>query len=184
MTNAEMRLKQSPRIIGLVGYAGVGKDTAAHILVNDFGYVRIGFADPLKQILKVMGWDGDKSNKSPCVCCGMLQGRELLQVAGTEGVRQVLGENIWTDYLISVVSDLNRKFVVSDVRFVDEANRLKEHGALLIRIGRVGQSPALGHTSETEVDRIDSDLFISNDGSLEELRQNLQNALDILQTSP
>lgn len=174
----------TPRIIGLVGYAGVGKDTAARILTDDLGYVRIGFADPLKRILTSIGWDGNKSNKKPCDCCGMLQGRELLQVAGTEGVRQVLGENIWTDYLVSVVSDISQNFVVSDVRFVDEANRLKDLGACLIRLTRVGHHPMLGHSSETEVDGITIDLSVPNNGSFEELRQNLRDALDSLRVEP
>lgn len=167
-----------PRIIGLVGYAGVGKDTAAQILVEDYYYTRIGFADPLKEILTTIGWDGDKSNKPSCSCCGMLQGRALLQTAGTEGVRKVLGSSIWTDYLKSVVSESQDKFVVSDVRFNDEALALKELGALLVRVTRKSQHPALGHSSETDLDRISVDLSVPNDGSVEELRQNLQHALD------
>lgn len=179
-----VKLLSTPRLVGLVGYAGVGKDTAAQILVDDFNYIRIGFADPLKEILTTIGWDGDKSDKPACDCCGMLQGRALLQAAGTEGVRRVLGQNIWTDHLKSVVSDTDKKFVVSDVRFKDEALALKDLGALLIRVTRTSQQPALGHSSETDVDRISVDRFVPNERSVEELRQNLQDALDSIRPQP
>ena len=35
-------------IIGLSGYAQVGKDTVAQILVEEYGYSRIGFADIIR----------------------------------------------------------------------------------------------------------------------------------------
>lgn len=172
----------SPRVIGLIGYAGVGKDTAAKVLVQDYGYVRIGFADPLKQILYTIGWNGDKSSRPPCECCGLLQGRELLQVAGTEGVRQTLGDSIWTDHLANTVLNTPETgFVVSDVRFRNEANRLRDLGAMLIRIHRDGQVPVLGHSSETEVDLIKVDHSVLNGGSVEQLRENLHALLDSLQ---
>jgi dephospho-CoA kinase len=39
-------------IIGIAGHVGAGKDAAASVLVREFGYVRVGLADPLKQICK------------------------------------------------------------------------------------------------------------------------------------
>lgn len=39
-------------LIGLSGFAGVGKDTVADSLVRDFGYVKIALADPIKRIVR------------------------------------------------------------------------------------------------------------------------------------
>ena len=36
-------------IIGLSGYAQAGKDTVAQMLVEDYGYTRLGFADIIKK---------------------------------------------------------------------------------------------------------------------------------------
>lgn len=39
-------------ILGLSGQAGSGKDFIANILVNEYGFTKIAFADPLKRICK------------------------------------------------------------------------------------------------------------------------------------
>ena len=40
-----------PNVIGLTGYAGSGKDTLANILVEEYGFTRIAFADKTKEFL-------------------------------------------------------------------------------------------------------------------------------------
>ena len=41
-------------IIGLSGYAQVGKDTVANILVEHYGYTRIGFADIIRKAAYIL----------------------------------------------------------------------------------------------------------------------------------
>jgi dephospho-CoA kinase len=38
-------------IIGLSGYAQSGKDTVAKVLVEKYGYRRVAFADPIRDLL-------------------------------------------------------------------------------------------------------------------------------------
>ena len=38
-------------IIGLSGYAQVGKDTVANYLVEKYGFVKVSFADPIREAL-------------------------------------------------------------------------------------------------------------------------------------
>ena len=38
-------------IIGLSGFARSGKDEAAKVLVEEFGFKRVGFADKLREVL-------------------------------------------------------------------------------------------------------------------------------------
>ena len=38
-------------IIGLTGYAQSGKDTLANILVENYGYTRVAFADKIREFL-------------------------------------------------------------------------------------------------------------------------------------
>lgn len=45
-------------IIGLVGFAGSGKDTVASYLIDNFGYSKLSFAKPLKDAVSaIFGWD-------------------------------------------------------------------------------------------------------------------------------
>jgi len=41
-------------LIGVSGYARTGKDTVSNILVENYGFVRIGFADALKECMYVL----------------------------------------------------------------------------------------------------------------------------------
>lgn len=44
-------------VIGVTGLAGSGKDAVADVLVRDFGFARVAFADPMKRFcLEMFGW--------------------------------------------------------------------------------------------------------------------------------
>jgi len=65
-------------IIGLTGYKGSGKTSAAEVLVEDHGFTEVTFAGPLKRMVRnfnpIVGWEPDGS----CSCgeCG-LQGSDI-----------------------------------------------------------------------------------------------------------
>ena len=48
-----LRSAEKPRsvLIGLCGYAAAGKDTAARVLIDEFFFQRVAFADPIKAAL-------------------------------------------------------------------------------------------------------------------------------------
>jgi len=88
-------------IIGLSGYARSGKDTIAEILIMNYGFKRLAFADNIrKAIIKLdpilsngqrisgsvreIGWEPTKANTEV---------RRLLQVFGTEVGREMFGED-------------------------------------------------------------------------------------------
>src|SRR5581483_2011292 len=97
----------SSALLGLMGYAQAGKDTVAKLLVEEFGFTRIAFADALREALYALnplipfegdhvrlrwlidasGWEEAKV-RHPEV-------RELLQRLGTESGRNVLGADVW-----------------------------------------------------------------------------------------
>jgi hypothetical protein len=156
----------SKSVIGLTGQKGAGKDEVAKILV-DAGYVRVAFADPLKAIATVIGWDGSKEELPPCSHCGMLQGRQLLQVLGTEGVRANIGRETWLDVARREIQR-HKNVVVSDVRFFNEAGLIHMLGGEVWRVVRPGYSGD-SHASEAEQNLIVEDATITNDGSLADL---------------
>ena len=115
------------KIIGLLGAAASGKSEAANHLVSKYGAVRYSFAGPLKEIVRrsfdlsdvqVYGTQvskeavDDRYNVSP---------RWLLQRIGTEGIRNVFGEDFWWEYLMGqILSDQPELAVIDDFRFVNE----------------------------------------------------------------
>jgi len=113
-----------------------------------------------------------------------LTGRELLQKVGTEMGRSIHPDT-WVNALFSeYVHDLRRRqnpeggttisegfpnWIITDVRFPNEADIIKEKGGIMIRINRPTDI-AGGHASETSLDDYDEfDLVIENDGSLDDL---------------
>lgn len=163
-------------IIGLTGYAQSGKDTVANILVRNYSFTRIAFADPIRDFLYAVnpmaggepirirvdsdGWD--KAKRHPEV-------RRLLQSVGLTA-RTQFGQDFWVYQAISKMEQAQvNRIVVTDVRFTNEAKTLKELGAQLWRIKRVGVGAVNGHVSETELDTYPVDQTFANNGSIEDL---------------
>ncbi len=160
-------------LIGLTGKKGAGKDEVAKIL-GEMGYDRIAFADPLKSMARTIGWDGSKEELPPCPHCGMLRGRQLLQVLGTEAVRDHIDQAAWLKVARRDLEHLDRA-VVTDVRFQNEADMIRDLGGKIWRVVRSGYEGD-GHSSEREQDLILHDRKIVNDGDLDDLRNEVANA--------
>jgi hypothetical protein len=160
-------------IIGLSGSIGVGKSAAAAHLVQR-GFVEYCFADPLKDICRILGFSqqqvrGTQAQKLEINTLWGVSGREFMQKFGTEIMREQLPRelgikiNIWVDLLaLRISEEKNDKIVVSDVRFDDEAKKIKEMGGIVIKITRGGVE-ASGHLSERGISTYDLELF--NDGT-------------------
>lgn len=173
-------------LIGLSGKKRAGKDTVAAYLVEKYGFVQVAFADPLREAaLKVdpiitaatiteslrtfrlsdlvgsQGWEAAKEHPEV---------RRILQRMGV-GVRD-LDPDFWLRIAaekIGVMMDARRDVVVTDVRFPNEADYIKRHG-FLIRVIRPGLDHADAHESETALDDYPHDAYLINDGSVQDLR--------------
>lgn len=105
--------------------------------------------------------------------------RQLLQKFGTE-VGRSISPNLWVDcfinnYKTELEEGLTKNWIVTDVRFENEANAIRENGGILIRINRnTGLNDT--HISETALDDYkDFDLVIDNNGTLDELIDKVYN---------
>jgi hypothetical protein len=165
-------------LIGLTGYARTGKDSTADFMVRDYDFVKMSFADPMREalvrldpiitvgghyaslatVVSRMGWDTLKS-MSPDV-------RPLLQRLGTAVGRDMFGENFWID-LAMERAEAHEDVVFADVRFKNEADAIKAAGGILIRILRDGYGPANDHISEVQMDDYPVDFVIGNHRDLD-----------------
>ncbi|MER8014267.1 hypothetical protein ACIQ7S_03575 [Streptomyces griseoluteus] len=180
------------RHVGLIGKARVGKDTVAAMLGQRFGYERVAFADKLKTAalaanpivghelyadevipvhlaiaVRTHGWDYVKEEYP--------EARRFLQSYG-QTIREA-DPGFWIRAAwpaMDAVTARRLPVVVSDVRYLNEADHLRRAGFLLIRVMRHNDKTLTGeaarHSSETELDDYSADMTISNAGTLEDLR--------------
>lgn len=179
--------------IGIMGLAGSGKDTAGKWLVDNRGYERVAFADPLKEAaLKVdpiigtrveevwdivygewedhsytvevrlsetvsrIGWDAAKDTFSEV--------RRFLQELGAS--IRALDPDFWLRQALATAADVNERFgrpvVITDVRYPNEVDALRDAGWHLVYTDRPG-TPRMVHESE-QLTEANADYLVHNDG--------------------
>ena len=85
--------------------------------------------------------------------------RELMQFFGTEYVRSIQND-YWIQRLIGDVFG-DRRILVPDTRFLNEAEALRKIGGLIIKVVRIDSfNNSDSHASETEMDKIEPDLLL------------------------
>lgn len=166
-------------IIGLIGHARSGKDTVADYMVRWYGFRKIAVADPLKRGCQEMfGWTDAQvygSEKDLVDPAWNVTPREMLQFVGTELFRQALayrfpsiGPELWIHRMQSRIrATPGCDWVVTDVRFENEARALREMNGVIVRVVRQPTISASAHVSEQEHQRIPADYTIYNDRDLE-----------------
>lgn len=170
-------------IIGLLGQAGAGKTTAAEMLAKGLGKqtLVLSVAAPIKSMLLGLGLqpqDFDRKTKEKPIGWVGASPRHLMQTLGDwgRGVNQSLWVNIaetrMSTALLSGVPDI----IVDDIRTPLEAALIRKFNGVLIRIERPNLQ-AQAHVTERGASLIDADHTIQNIGSLEQLRQALEDAL-------
>jgi len=126
----------------------------------------------LQEIITEIGWD-DAKERYPEV-------RRLLQIGGTEAGRNIFGQNIWPETWYKrtkVLLEQGYDVCVSDLRFLNEAAFVRELGGEVWRVFRPGTDVGDQHSSETELDQIQEDHSVHNDGSLEDLVPQVRNLM-------
>jgi hypothetical protein len=179
------------RDIALTGLARAGKDSVAARLVDRWGYQRVAFADPLKEAaLKVDPILDSACHASYCECddaadyrlsdaireCGwetakdsIPEVRRLLQHYG-QTIRE-MDPQFWVRAAFAEIRRVRatgHPVVITDVRYLNEADALLAAGFRVVRVRRPGQVPG-DHASERELIDYPTDHTIVNAGSLEEL---------------
>lgn len=202
-------------VIGLGCNARVGKDTVANYLVTKHNFIRVSFAEAIRQGIgkgvfgltdEEMTNDNLKEKAHPywdkklhiydvlqvCEACGyttekklpadrivispdcpdctatmtqeaeriVISPRTILQLAGTEGGRHIFGTSLWVDVAFRQI-ELNpeKRFVISDVRFPNEAEAILERKGMLFKIDRPAagkMTNAPNHESERAMAKFDN----------------------------
>lgn len=166
------------RIIAFTGCAGAGKDTCCDYLVQQHGFKKLSFAEPLREALLALdpwvyccipgrpyarlsdlvgplGWDTCKRDL-PDV-------RQYLQKLGTEVGRQIIGDRCWVDIAQrKLLKEPDQDFAISDMRFPNEVDLVDQFGGYKIIVERPGCEPSNGHVSDTGVRSLPVDETFAN----------------------
>jgi hypothetical protein len=176
-----------PRIIAICGCKRVGKDTVAEHLRDKLGYKVVKFAEPLKDMLKVLfGFSHEQIESTKDVVDPMwgVAPRKVMQFFGTEIMQfevQRLLPNIDRGFFVKSLLARHKddeRIVISDMRFIHEWEAIKNthSDSLIIKITRNG-GLVDDHVSEKELEQIQPDLVIENNGTLESLFAQVDRAL-------
>lgn len=169
----------STHIIGLYSPAPQSGKTTTGTYLSDKGYVRVPFAEPLKlmltPLLEELGYsDFDVErilyyDKHERVEPLGVTSRHLQQTLGTEWGRTCVSPDVWLRVWKRRVRHYNR-VVVDDVRFVNEAELIRELGGEVWHVERPGQLRGTDHSSEGSLDGWPHfSRYITNNGTLQDL---------------
>jgi hypothetical protein len=188
-----------PQIIGITGRKYNGKDTVADYLCKEYGYIKLSFAGPIKQICKILfGFNDEQlygSLKEEIDTRWDQSPRKLMQYIGTELFRQRMAdilpgieENFWIKCLMEQVNTMikenpNARIVIADVRFHNEVDAVKNCGYTnaVIRVTRpsVNTNNTDCHESELLIEHLKVDEDIMNDADLNTLYKKACTAINI-----
>lgn len=193
-------------ILGATGFAQSGKDTFGQYLVEKYGFTRVSFAEPvyesywrlnpwiplsyseilqyeifgaectllrLQDVVSRIGWENAK--KIPEV-------RQGLQRIGTDCGREIHDEDCWINIGKRKFEGLE-KVVVSDIRFMNEADAILESGfekAYIVKVNRSGVGPINDHKSDAGLPQDYIDLELDNSGTIEDLHKNIDKLIEQL----
>ena len=166
-----------PLLIGLTGRARSGKSTAAEHLVGTYLLEHYAFADPLRDGLMAIfnldptDFEGDR--KEQPLAWLERSPRQLMQSMGTEWARNTVHPDVWVklaeqnlDYMSNALGAV-LGFVVSDVRFENEADLIRRRGGTVIHILRPNALAVNPHISEAGIAANPADLTLPNYGTVE-----------------
>ena len=144
-------------IVGVCGFIGSGKDTAADYFVHEFGFRRESFAGILKDAVSVIfGWDRNllegrtkqsrewREQVDPWWANRLsipgLTPRWVLQQWGTEVLRKGFHDDIWIAGLENKLRNSQDNIVISDCRFPNEISAIQNQSGKIVWVQR-GQLP-------------------------------------------
>lgn len=156
-------------IIGLVGRSRVGKDTVAGFFADTHQARKL--ARPIKDACKVLyGWT-DLEVEGPAkeeidLRWGLTPRAAMVHL--TDALRSFHGSGFFTRQLFDTWDGTH--MIISDVRYSRDVEEIHARGGVTIKISR---DTGPGHEFEDEIDKLQTTYEITNNGTLDGLRRQI-----------
>ena len=172
-----------------------GKDTLGKFFIERYKYKHITFAQPLKEMIQNVFSITKEQLNEPILKeekdeYWQVSPRQMMQFIGTELFRDQMKnlipnieEDVWIKILERKImkdveenkgKDNENKYVITDVRFKNEINFIRKNNGIIIKMYRNVDNKIDEHKSENEVEEMDYDYLVENNGTIEELYDNVK----------
>lgn len=171
------------RLIGISGKIGSGKTTLSQYLQTKYPDLKKrSFAERVREVLSIVAnipVEKTRTSEDKNVYLPEWEKTvgEMLQSIGTDAFRKEVHIDTWVISLFSEYTETD--WIIDDVRYVNEADGIRKHGGILIRLEgdpgniRDNSSRDLNHESETALDDykhfdvvINTDNFINDEDGI------------------
>jgi hypothetical protein len=175
-------------IIAFTGEKGCGKDTAAAHLIKKYGFERRSFIQQGKAVIAeslgipIQYIELLKSDITATISVDSKEYHEHSLSFGNyiqkfiESHRKVFGEDFWVEQVLPDGNYMHRNIVISDLRRLNEAERVRELKGVIIRVLR--ENPPQDardpdHDSESQIGAIVSHFTLHNDTTPDDFQEEL-----------
>ncbi len=171
----------APVVVGVCGAKGHGKDTAAQVLIDEYGFHRISFADGLRKTVCTALRCNEQFFLDPATKeeidprIGKPR-RFWLQHIGTEGFRSIWAD-VWVEWWKAEVASCGKdRIVVTDLRFPNELAAIRQLPVAYVLRVENPLKPASGdaHASEAHYNTFTVDGVLINGSTIEDLHHTVR----------
>lgn len=170
----------SIKVIAIAGVKGVGKDTVAQFIIDNFGAKQYALAYPIKTFWRALGVSHEMLNDRVLKESHNEDYGKTNRKLMTDFGDLVLGWNLEIfvkGLILTARNDGSTLVVVSDLRLPSELNALLNNKYVQdVKVLKVvmdkSDTSKETHKTETSIPLLPHDAIIHNDGSLDELRDN------------
>jgi len=169
------------KLFGIAGLARTGKDTIGNYMSGAHNFHKYAFADPIKKAAHEMfdiplNHFYDDELKEITNNTWGFSPRQIAQMLGTEGGRDLFRSDIWTkrgeiEWSNFCATNIYKAgMVFTDVRFENEADMIRLAGGNIIHVFRDNAVKVNDHVSEAGIKVTENkDSIIYNNGTIQDL---------------
>ncbi len=129
----------------------------------------------VRELLQILGTDALRNNLHPDTWVNALM-CYYIPILNYNNLKEAVGEMIWGEETGQVANIQYPNWIITDMRFPNEMQAVKANGGITIRVVRPHDKdiPLDLHQSETALDNAEFDYEIVNDGTIGDLRDKVE----------